>query len=366
MEYTILFGAIFAIILIAALFIVLRATSSPSKAIPAIISVVVVIALVAVVVPLTNNDVAIPSTLQYDDYYDADGISSASGSLELWTDGNGKTWLHACDVGEGSYTKKGTTHDVTVDKAALSVVLSLGQSNGAYRLKTADPGTASPVAAFGTCYYFGDNQRPINYGRYIEGIDYAMYSMTTKYDAAKIGDFDEPFAAQLYKLSGVKTYVINACVEGTSIASWVSGEYCYEYAQMIFSKGLAAIDTDHFTPTTYVTLWNQGEGDGNTAISTYKSELLSIFDDLKDGSFNANIQIDTMLIVKTRSVYTNSSKAQEELASETSGIYIATTLADTFTVSNGKMNADNVHYSQLGDNALGVAVAEFYYTQVIE
>lgn len=365
MDYAILFSVVIVIVIVVALLIVLRESGSPSKIIPAIISVVVVVLLVSVVVPFTDNAVNIPSTMKYDDYYDAGGASSASGSIELWEDGNGKKWIHACDVGAGSYIINGTTYEVTVDKAPLAVVLSLGQSNGAYRLKTAEPGAADPIAPLGTCYYFGDNQRPVNYGRYNENYDYDMYSMTTKYGAAKIGDFDEPFAAEYYKLSGVKTYVINACVEGTSIASWVAGEYCYEYAQTIFSLGLTAIDLEHFEPVSYVMLWDQGEGDGNTAIATYKTELYSIYEDLKDGDFNSAVQIDTMLIVKTRSIYTNSSTAQIELASETPGIYIATTIMDTFTVSNGMMNADNVHYSQLGDNVLGVAVADFYYKELI-
>lgn len=364
MDYTIYFAALITVLIAGIVVMFLRGASSKTV-LPAIITAFVAIALVAVVVPMTTEGENIPDVIQYDDYYDGREISSASGSLEIWTDGNGVNWLHAKDTGPGEYVKKGVTHAITVDKAPLHVVLSLGQSNGAYRLATADPGTADPVAPFGSCYYFGDSQRPTNYGRYMEDGVYGMHSMTTKYGTAKIGDFDEPFAAELYKLSGVKTYVINACVEGTSIASWVPGEYCYTYAQTILDKGLNAIDLDHYTPVSYVSLWNQGEGDRNAAVDTYKSELLSIFDNLKNGTFSTT-EIDTMLIVKTRSIYTNSSIAQTELAAEVPGIYLATTLADTFTVSNGKMNADNVHYSQLGDNALGVAVATFYIEKVIE
>lgn len=63
-------------------------------------------------------------------------------------------------------------------------------------------------------------------------------------------------------------------------------------------------------------------------------------------------------MVKTRDVNGgNSCAAQIEIARTNPNVIMASTLPDTFTVANGLMNSDNLHYTQKGRILIGEDIA---------
>lgn len=82
----------------------------------------------------------------------------------------------------------------------------------------------------------------------------------------------------------------------------------------------------------------------------------------------SDLKIQTIMISQTRDLSgtSNAVTAQKELAQSLADVYLATDIADTFTVANGKMVSDDLHYSQLGDNDIGVAFADYYYSNILK
>ena len=54
----------------------------------------------------------------------------------------------------------------------------------------------------------------------------------------------------------------------------------------------------------------------------------------------------------------NAAIAQRELCEEISTIHLGTDIASSFTVADGMMGSDDLHYSQKGNNAIGAALGD--------
>lgn len=291
---------------------------------------------------------------QFDDYR-AINATDADGAFEIVTVDDVK-YVHAVDLGEGSYKVNGKTITETVTKADLDVVLILGQSNAAYR-STSDPSTASPVPELGKGYYYGTAEGAIftSHANVAAGTydfdGYGIYDMINSSGENVLGNIESPFAATY---DGRKVLTINAAVSGTSTSYWVDGGYCYTYAKECIASALALVDNTKFNVTPVATLWIQGEADTFMTVSQYVSNVHALYEDLQSGEFVEGLNFDKFLISMTRNGY-NANTAQKQLAADYEGIYIATDIAQSFTIENGKMLSDDLHYSQKGDNELGVA-----------
>lgn len=312
-----------------------------------------------------NNDDEVIPFWQYDDYKIIDDIDYVSGSLEI-VDG----YVHAKNVGRGTIVyNDGTVENVYVNRAILDVYLILGQSNGAYYNESRyNPELASPIPPRGTAYYYGSPELPV----YSENEDldgYDMYSMTNDDGTAHIGNIECPFAGQYYDNTGHKVYVINGAWSGASILHFVPPDgKVYQASQTIFKSAIECIDTNLYDFDVKSVIWVQGESDSYISIETYKIRFKSVYDALVEHNSPfkfSNYKFENILIVKTRAVNgINSSIAQEELSNELPDVYIATSITDSFTIENGLMNSDNLHYSQLGDNLIGIDVANFIFYEV--
>lgn len=318
--------------------------------------VITVVMLVIGIQLITSFDDRDPDTYpewQYDDYKIINGVSSVSGSLEIVTVGS-TTYVHAKDLGDGEIIRTdGSVESIKVDKAYLDVFLMTGQSNAAYF--QADKTKADPVPAPGTAYYYGTSStfRPT----YPDGGTFL--SMTASDGSAAIGDKATPFAAKYYELTGHKVYWICGATGGRAIATFQpTAGTSWAWMQSAIYYAMGAIDTDRFIPVIKSYMWIQGEWDKSNPVDYYVEEFLNMNSAILKGKLG--IKPDHCFIAKVATKDGgNASIAQVQLARDYPDIItMATEAADTFTVDNGLMASDDLHYSQLGDNIIGVDLAE--------
>lgn len=309
--------------------------------------------VVVLLVPIINHiDSDIPSDYwQYDDYREISNVTGASGSLEL-VDGE----VHAKEIGTGTMTfADGHTESVDVHKAVLDVVFMWGQSNAAYR--NADPETATAVDK-GAAWYYGTET-------YSAAIDHAgmvltdcdMWTMVDDTGAVRIGDKAPAFCQTYYERTHHKVYWVDGAIGNKSLSSFLpfNGDM-WKYGKSVLEAALDEIDEDHFDWSLKYYMWIQGEANSASPVASYKSQFLSMHEAMLRGNLGEKFQ--GCFISKVRAINgVNSSQAQIELCEEVNTIHMATELADTFTVANGLMGSDDLHYSQAGNNVLGAALA---------
>lgn len=326
--------------------------------IKSIIGVVLgVVLIVSVMVPvflaITDSSQNI-DTMYYDDYTQTYAVT-ASGALEIVTNTAGVTYAHAKDLGTGTLTySNGTTKQFTVSKAPLDVFLFNGQSNIQYNTELADVGAASPVPKLGQAYYFGTSTQAYNPATRLT--DCTIQSITDIDGNAKIGRLETPFSAEYTKLTGHKVLTINTAVGGTSISLFqpLDGEM-YTRTVEGWDKALSLINPA-YDVTIKGMVWCQGEADTYETVDWYKTKFLTMFDALKA----MDNPIDYCYIDLIRPIRgLNSRTAQIELTQTYSDIMLATDIADTFTIANGLVGSDDVHYTQLGQNIIGVKIAQY-------
>ena len=344
------------IIIIAILLAVIWGVKSDNKLIPSIVLAAVGIILIgSLLVPaLDEMDREAPRGWQYDDYQKCSSDCVASGALEVVSLG-GTYYVHASDIGDGSYTDYGKTHDVTVSKADLDVYMLAGQSNAAYAFYDSD--AASPRPLPGTAYYYGTSTTPAQSWNGTTD-DYGIYSMVDSDGDMYIGNIEAPFAATYYERTGNKVLIVNTAISGTKIGLFVPGQSGYTYMEDCWTDALSKIDTDHFNVLIKSYLWIQGESDSATAVNAYCGSFVSMNEALTDP--DGNFKLKSAIISQVRSASSaNAAEAQAYLTSVWPGIYMGTEIAQTFTVANGLLRDDDLHYTQAGYNKVGVALANF-------
>lgn len=312
------------------------------------------------IIPITNPSAA-DNGWYYDDYRSAEDVASASGAIELVTVGD-KSYLHASDVGSGTITyDDGSTETVDVKKAILDVFFLYGQSNAAGR--NGDPSKVDNYPDLGTTYYFGYEDEfgpPASLNN--TGFDVSLCDMYSLYDSSgdpRVAGLLPDFSYEYQKITGHKVYVINGAVGNKSILTFdpPSG-FMWTYGDSILTAGLAEIDTNLYDYSCKYYMWIQGEADSSRPVATYKTQFLEMHEAMMDGDM-AGVHFEKCFISKVRAANgENSSTAQIELAEEYSSIIMATTMADSFTIANGLMGSDDLHYSQLGYDRIGIAFAE--------
>lgn len=367
MDLTIMLAIPVVVIIAILIYVVKASTENNGKnfnvgiIIMAAVSIVIVGSLLA---PIVNETTEV-TTLQYDDYFET-SATTASGSLEL-VDIDGTTYAHAKSLGEATLVTPGGIRNYNVEKADLDVWLLTGQSNAAYFRY--DSTTATPIPSLGTSYYYGTDSAPITYTTF-DPDDYDIYDMiSTTTGEAKIGNIELPFAGQYQTLGDHKVLVINGALSGAPIEKFVPNAEVYEYMVDVFADAMSKIDETYYNIYTKGTIWAQGESNSSTPVDQYKMYFMEMYNAVSGQDqahvFNADYDLPLCMIVQTREANsTNAPTAQEELAAETDGIYLATDVTQTFTVENGLMNSDDEHYSQLGDNMIGVALADYYYETI--
>lgn len=362
MQLTVLAGAIVIVVIIAIIVALYKGSDLSAKGIA--IAAVGIIVITSALIPAINQLDELPDyakyDMVYDDYIATDNAVSATDAINLVTIGS-TTYLHANSVGSGTVKyEDGTTKTYTVGKAPLDVFLIMGQSNAMYY--NADPSAVDPTPTMGTAYYFGSATEPIQYAE--NAYNCKMYSMNNDDGTVKIGNIEAPLAAKHYQNTGNKVYTINTAVGGQSVTAFQPGEYLYGRASEIFEVGMGAIDLDNYEPHVHSYIWIQGEADEFMDQSEYVDKFLKMNASVCSNEFSGEYAhpIDALIVKVKATRGQNSGPAQEYLAAHYKHIYIATRVADTFSIEQGTLSEDGTHYTQLGDNLIGVDVAEYIYS----
>lgn len=350
------------LVIVAGILILSRFTETGSKnLVKSLIGLFIIVVLLgALTIPIIEdlNDSESDTPVygwEYDDYYVIDGLESASGALDIVTLGD-TDYLHVNDVGNGQYVKDGESYEVTTTKANLDVFLIAGQSNAQYRTITASElAETDPVAAPGTAYYYGTAAHPLSTGNVTQAAAYdsTAYDIYMSIDSDgsnREGHIEGPFSALYYAGTGHKVLTVNVAVGGSTIAYWANDGLCYTHAQEVFTDALSKVDTEKFDISIKSFFWIQGESDVYTPVNNYVDAFNDLYDNLTSNAFNADFKFTFALISQTKDGM-NAATAQNILVDET-GIYMASTAADSFTVANGLLQDDGVHYTQLADNIL--------------
>lgn len=340
-------------VLIGISYSVIRSGITPSAITTGTVTAIVSICLVvgAFVPILTALDT--PKDIEYDDYIELHStVSDITGSLEL-IEKDGIKYAHAKELGSGTiYYTNGMIDEYVVNKANLDVFLFAGQSNIAYRWypekDTINP--PNPVCSIGTAYYFGTS---VPYHTGIELNECSIHDIT---EYSGIGRLEMPFSAEYYKLTGHKVLTINSAVGGKSVTNYQPGATMYVRTVDAWELALSMVDRSVFNVSIGGLIWCQGEADTYETIDWYKTRFNAMFDAFKTlDEPITKCYID--LIRPIRGM--NSYLAQIELSEENDDIYLATDISSTFTIENGCLFYDDVHYTQKGQNLIGVALAKF-------
>lgn len=293
---------------------------------------------------------------QYDDYKEMPHAISADGALEL-VSLYGVDYVHAKDVGPGSITfDNNTTESVTVDKAIIDVYYVNGQSNATYTevLPQTDPSQATPYPAPGVGHVIIP---PKSF--------YAMQPLFSSEGEHLIGNMCPSFIANYYENTGHKVLYIQGGLAGRSILTFQPGEPMYNRTVAvetgIFETGLLS-DTDHYKLGKNIMIWIQGEADdAYMSASEYYDKFTNFWE-----SYQLTAHpFDYCLISMLPENFPIIREADAALIHDRSDMYLGADIAKTFTVSNGLMYSDGLHYTQEGRNVLGAALADSateYYT----
>lgn len=240
------------------------------------------------------------------------------------------------------------------DDNDLDVFIVAGQSN-TYPKINANPTTSDPIPEPGMGYYFGTESDP-TYNETFNLSECAMYDLNDGSDGARIGGIYPPFAAQYSEKTGHKVYLIDTGLSGQTLSSFLPGESNWDHVYNVIDYGMKAIPSG-YDVNVMGYIWIQGEGDSSTPIQTYETRMIELYDAYSTGELP--VKLPTCYVCKVRSVIetdtvVNSSDAQIYLCDNVEGFVMGSELAETFTVGNGLVGSDDLHYTQAGFNALGV------------
>lgn len=241
----------------------------------------------------------------------------------------------------------------------LEVLVIAGQSNAAYGgfvnptlVNTEIPQPSTNV------YYYGTASQPIWYGypsnpTYDTTFEsYDIYSMV---DDGKwiIGGYEPGMAYAISEKSNCDVLVINVGISSANIQYLQPTSDGGIYVKNVIDDALSKVDSKYKIDKVGY-MWLQGESNYSTAINTYISDFDVINDWYHSEGFNV------CYMVQTRPYNGgNASTAQLQICANDPTVVLASTAPDSFTVDNGLMVSDNLHYSQAGRDVIVNDVASF-------
>lgn len=243
---------------------------------------------------------------------------------------------------------------------ALHVFVIAGQSNAAYYVSDVTEANEMPHIGTDKAYYYGTSTTPMYYGintstpTYDTTFDsYAIYDMVDSSGDFIIGGLESAFASEYVNETKNRILIINTAIGGQTIEQMQPDALGNEYAQDVFEHATALIPDGEDVVFESI-LFIQGESNGKTSITSYKELFLTMADSYLEFTGCSDIVISK---VKDGTA-PNPSVAQIQLCNEYSQFIMATMAADGFTVANGLLTNDYLHYSQEGKNIIGAAMAQ--------
>lgn len=245
------------------------------------------------------------------------------------------------------------------EKQDLDVFVVAGQSNAAYlhyNLELSEPNPQEDYA-----FFYGSDSGPIVYGSHsTPSYDTTLAAYTVQSYNGNLAHLEAPFSAKYSGLTGHKVLTINVGISATTIQEWQDSGFAWQYADKVIDNALSKID-EKYRPHLKGFIWIQGESNSSMSKEEYMSQFLNTYHLFEDKGFKdcfiSKVRRDTTTSGQRNPI--GPSDAQIELSETYEHIHLATQIADTFTIANGLMESDNLHYNQLGQNLVGVNVAEY-------
>lgn len=252
--------------------------------------------------------------------------------------------------------------DFGEDSKVADVVIIAGQSNAGYRESVSyrvDPNIATrELPLSDSLYYYGTLTSPATY----ETISNPTYDPTFEsYSLHKmcrdnryiIGGLEAPLAIGIHNITGHDVIVLNVAVSSATI-SWLDPDGVWgTFASGVISNAMDKINTKYHTVNKIGWVCLQGESDADTSIDTYKTNFIRLMDYMDSFGFN-----NGYIVPPRESIGGNAYVAQYDLASEYDNLHISTNIQNTFTVENGLLYGDDIHYTELGRIEIGKAVVD--------
>lgn len=229
----------------------------------------------------------------------------------------------------------------------LEVLIIAGQSNAAYRNENIDVVNAEVGLPSTSAYYYGTDSSPIFYGwagdpTYDTSFEsYALHSMVQG-DSWKVGGYEAPLAKYIGDYTGHNVLIINVGISSAAIDYLLPSNTGGEYVANVIARALDEIPEAYKIHKLGV-VWAQGESDTHTPINTYLSKFNQIQEWYAERGFS-----DWYLIQTRETNGVNSHSAQVRIVNEDHNVIFGSTAPDSFTVANGLMESDNLHYTQKG------------------
>ena len=234
----------------------------------------------------------------------------------------------------------------------LEVLVIAGQSNAAYRqvdVSLINEEIPQPVT---NVYYYGTSTQPIWFGypsnpTYDQTLaSYGIYSMVSN-GQWKIGGYEPVLAESISKKSNCDVLIINVGISSATIANLTPQQIGGEYTTKVIEDALSKVDSKyHIDKMGYV--WIQGESNAGSTVDGYIQQFNIINDWYHEHGF------EKCYMVQTRPANSgNAAIAQLKICQDDPSVILASTAPSTFTVENGLMVSDDLHYSQQGRIVVG-------------
>lgn len=247
----------------------------------------------------------------------------------------------------------------------LDVLIIDGQSNAEYGNTTVcDPEvlnqeyTAAPAT---NLYYYGTSTAPANQWDWSHqwGYSWTAFHIHNAYDYEDhewiIGGYEPILGNTIAEKSGNDVLVVNMAIGARSIAQLLPDGADGDYSWGVLEHALDEISPGYQVINMVGVVWLQGETDNGlgTTVSQYKESFVELMNAFE------NYGADEFYLVATRDSYGgNASTAQDELAQEYSNVHMTTEITETFTIENGMLDSNPIHYSQKGRTAICNAIKD--------
>ena len=315
---------------------------------------------------LDSDGQQIDFEMDYEDYkeYDLTGVLGTSGPIEIVTI-SGTEYIHAVDTGYAKLVKAdGSSVVIKVNPAKADIVLMNGQSNAAYYNYTRPPSAEdianTPALPYGTAFYFGwSDGMPVFTSDNPSSCELFDF-MDPVSGSIRVCDKGPEFCRTYAELTGKKVIWVSLGIPAKRIAAWdqPNGSAWVQDCR-IMDYANAAIKDAPFKIDQVIVLWSQGESDylHSTGYTHYITSFEKLVEAAPEG-WGWDINAWSLMPGRTAQVgWVND--AFYELARDLDNVFIASSadLIDSFSIDNGCMRFDDLHYTQLGDNALANAAA---------
>ena len=238
------------------------------------------------------------------------------------------------------------THD---DGTAVDVLLIDGQSNGAYYTNT--PSRCDPAVV-------NEELGKPEYKALYYGTE-AGSSRTVTDDTDiremyrggewKIGGEEAGLAFYLMQKNHRDVLVLNIAKGATGIQELATGD-TWDYGKEVINTALSEMNRTYDEVNIVSWIMIHGEHDKNQSIAYYEQYFNILQDNLSDLGFKKCI-----IVLPRYSQGLNAYDAMIDLAKKDADISITKVTAN-FTVSNGLLNDDDLHYTQMGRLVISKAV----------